>query len=77
MIIKGKNILLFQLVLRNSQEKCTIYADLIGFWSTLTPNIERTTHAIDMIVSAFDRYDLTLLNANKIKMQKYLEVSKF
>ena len=81
MIIEGKNILLFQLVLRNSQEKmhnlCRFNEILGGLQSTLNPNIERTTHAIEMIVSAFNRYDLTLSNANKIKMQKHLEVSKF
>ena len=80
MIIKGKNILLFQLVLGNSHEKmenlCNFNGIFVGLQSTLNPNIERTTRAIDMIASAFDRYDVTLSNDNKIKMEKHLEGSK-
>ena len=49
----------------------------VGLQSTLNPNIERTTRAIDVIVSAFDRCDVTLSNDNKRKIEKYLKGSKF
>ena len=66
MIVEAKNILLFQLVLSNSDEKvenlCIFNGIFVGLQSTLNPNIERTTRAIDMIASAFDRYDVTLSN---------------
>ena len=55
---------------------CDFDGIFVGLQTTLNPNIERTTCAIDMIVSAFDRYDVTLLNDNKIKMQKHPEGSK-
>ena len=71
MIIEGKNSLLFQLVLGNSDQKtenlCDFDGIFVGLQSTLNPNIERSTRAIDMIVSAFERYDVTLSNDNKIK----------
>ena len=56
---------------------CDFDGIFVGLQTTLNPNIERTTCAIDMIVSAFDRYDVTLSNDHKIKMQKLLEGSKF
>ena len=55
---------------------CDFDGIFVGLQSTLNPNIERTTCAIDMIVSAFDRYDVTLSNDNKIKIEKHLEGSK-
>ena len=56
---------------------CDFDGIFVGLQSTLNPNIERTTRAIKMIVSAFDRYDVTLSNDNKLKMEKHLERSKF
>ena len=41
---------------------CKFNGIFVGLQSTLNPNIERTTRAIDMIASAFDRYDVTLSN---------------
>ena len=81
MIIEDKNILLFQLVLGNfllkMESLCNFNGIYVGLQSTLNPNIERTTRANYMIVSACDRYDVTLSNDNKIKMEKHLEGSKF
>ena len=56
---------------------CDFDGIFVGLQSTLNPNIERTTRAIDMIVSAFDRYDVTLLNDNKISVFTHLERIKF
>ena len=55
---------------------CNFNGIFVGLQSTLNPNIERSTRAIDMIVSAFERYDVTLSNDNKIKIEKHLEGSK-
>ena len=55
---------------------CNFNGIFVGLQSTLNPNIERSTRAIDMIVSAFERYDVTLSNDKKIKIQKHLEGSK-
>ena len=55
---------------------CDLDCIFVGLQSTLNPNIERTTGVIDMIVSAFERYDVTLSNDNKIKIEKHLEGSK-
>ena len=55
---------------------CDFDGIFVGLQSTLNTNIERTTCAIDMIVSAFDRCDVTLSNGNKIKLEKHLEGSK-
>ena len=56
---------------------CDINGIFVGLQSTLNTNIERTTCEIDMIASAFDRYDVPLSNDNKIKMEKHMEGSKF
>ena len=56
---------------------CDFDGIFVGLQTTLNPNIERTTCAIDMIVIAFDRYDVTLSNDNKIKIEKHMERSKF
>ena len=56
---------------------CDFDGIFVGLQSTLSTSIERTTCAIDIIVSAFDRCDVTLSNDNKIKMEKHMEGGKF
>ena len=63
--------------MKQMENLCDFDGIFVGLQSTLNPNIERTTHLIDMIVSVFDRYDVTLSNDNKIKMEKHREGSKF
>ena len=48
---------------------CDFDGIFVGLQSTLNPNIERSTRAIDMIVSAFERYDVTLPNIEGSKIQ--------
>ena len=64
-------------MIKKVENLCNFNWIFVDLYSTLNPNIERTTRAIDMIPSAFDRYDVTLSNDNKIKMKKHLERSKF
>ena len=63
--------------MKQMENLCNSDSVFVGLHTTLSPNIERTTCVIDMIVSAFDRYDVTLSNDNRIKMEKSLEGSKF
>ena len=48
----------------------------VGLQNTLNPNIERSTRAIDMILSAFERYDVTLSDEHKLIFFTWQELSK-
>ena len=63
--------------MKQMQNLCDFDGIFVGLQSTLNPNIERTTRLIDMIVNAFDRYDVTLSNDNKIKMESIWNAVNF